>query len=343
MSKTILITGAAGMVGSNLVHYFLANTDYMVIGIDDLSGGYLENLSWNTDGSPLSKFRLYKEDLSRKDVEWVFDTWEPDVVYHAAAYAAEGLSPFIRRFNYTNNLVGTANIVNNCIEYDVERLIFFSSIAVYGNGPIYHDNTPFKEFHIPQPIDPYGVAKYAAELDIQIAGEQHGLDYAIVRPFNVYGERQNIYDPYRNVLGIWMYNYLNGKPIQIYGDGEQQRSFTYVQDIMRPLHRLGTEREFSKSVFNIGSSIPYTLNELVEIFQVTVGPCKIEYLPARHEVKKAVCSVEKYQQRLENKWTSLQAGMSAMWDWVKAQPPRQPKPSPAYEIEKGMYDHWKIK
>lgn len=338
MKKTILITGAAGMIGSNLSHYLIDNTDYEIVGLDDLSGGYHENL-------PLTNKRFHFHVGGIEEYELLrilFNFYNPSLVYHAAAYAAEGLSPFIRRFNYTNNLVGTANIVNECINHNVQRLVFFSSIAVYGHGPLYGPG-PFKEFHIPQPIDPYGIAKYAAEMDIKVAAEQHGLDYVIVRPFNVYGERQNIWDKYRNVLGIWMHNYLNNKPIQIYGDGEQQRSFTYVQDIMRPLERLGIEDEFSKEIFNIGSSVPYTLNELAKIFKVTVGDCQIEYLPARHEVKKAVCSVEKYQTSLENKWTSLQAGMATMWEWVQAQPLRGYGKGPVHEITKGIYDHWKTK
>lgn len=338
MSKTILITGAAGMIGSNLVHHFLNNTDYQIIGLDDLSGGYSENLSLS---NPKLQFHVGGvEDY--KLTKAMFGAYKPDIVYHAAAYAAEGLSPFIRTFNYTNNLVGTANIVNNCIEHEVKRLVFFSSIAVYGHERTDSFGLPdtFKEWHIPKPIDPYGIAKYACEMDIKVANQQHGLDYVIVRPFNVYGERQNIWDKYRNVLGIWMYNYLNDKPIQIYGDGEQQRSFTYVQDLMLPLHILGIQSHYSKEIYNIGSSIPYTLNELAKIFKTTVGDCEIQYLPARHEVKKAVCSVEKFE-GMSPSFTTLQAGMSKMWDWVLQQPPRKPNEGPSYEITKGMYEHWK--
>ena len=332
--KTILITGAAGMIGSNLVHHFLNSTDHKIIALDDLSGGYHENL-------PLEKKRLSFHVGGVEDYKLtraIFRAYKPNVVYHAAAYAAEGLSPFIRGYNYANNLVGTANIVSQCINHDTERLVFLSSIAVYGHGG---GSDIFKEFHIPRPIDPYGIAKYACEMDIKAAGEQHGLDYVIVRPFNVYGERQNIWDKYRNVLGIWMYSYLNHKPIQIYGDGKQQRSFTYVGDIMEPLYQLGTQPKFSKEIYNIGSSIPYTLNELAKIFRTTVGDCHVEYLPARHEVKKAVCSVAKYSD-LEDGSTTLQEGISKMWDWVKSQPARQQKEGPTYEVTKGMYEHWKI-
>jgi len=333
--KTVLITGAAGMIGSNLVHYLLDNTDYEIVGLDDMSGGYSENL-------PLDNKRLHflvGDVTDTQLMNIIFKAKNPDIVYHAAAYAAEGLSPFIRKFNYTNNLVGTMNIVNECINWDIKRLVFFSSIAVYGHGG---GGDTFKEFYIPRPADPYGIAKYACERDLFVAGVQHNLDYVIVRPFNVYGERQNIWDRYRNVLGIWMYNYLNDKPIQIYGDGQQQRSFTYVQDIMDPLRELGTSTLYSRETFNIGSSIPYTLNELATIFKATVGDCEVQYLPARHEVKRAVCSVEKYNSSFKYDQTTLQAGMSKMWEWVQKQPKRQPQEGPTYEITKGMYEHWKI-
>ena len=150
----------------------------------------------------------------------IFKNSKPDYVFHFAAYAAEGLSPFIRTYNYDNNLKATAAIVNECIKHDVKRLVFTSTLAVYGYGY----GGIFDEKQTPKPIDPYGVAKYACEMDIQIAGEQHGLDWCIIRPHNVYGIKQNIWDKYRNVLGIWMYQHLNGEPMTIFGDGEIGRA-----------------------------------------------------------------------------------------------------------------------
>ena len=127
-----------------------------------------------------------------------------------AAYAAEGLNPFIRKFNYENNLLATANIINECINNNVKRLVFTSTMAVYGYGD---NNPPFGEEVVPAPIDPYGIAKYGCELDIQVAGDQHGLDWCIIRPHNVYGINQNLWDKYRNVLGIWMYQKINNIPM----------------------------------------------------------------------------------------------------------------------------------
>ena len=159
---------------------------------------------------------FYNEDIAN-DISFIFEKHKPDYVFHMAAYAAEGLSPFIRKYNYTNNLLATAEIVNNCIKYNTKRLVFTSTLAVYGNGKV-----PFDESALLMPIDPYGVAKYGCEMDIQIAGEQHGLDWCIIRPHNVYGIKQNIWDKYRNLLGIWMYQNLNDQPLTIFGDGEQK-------------------------------------------------------------------------------------------------------------------------
>ena len=195
----ILITGVAGLLGSRLADWIIENKpEVEVIGIDDLSGGYLENVN--------SKVNFWQMNLVDHPIDNCFQLHQFDYVFHFAAYAAEGLSPFIRQYNYNNNLVATARIVNNCIKYDVKRLIFTSTLAVYGHGY----GGIFDETQVPKPIDPYGVAKYACEMDIQIAGEQHGLDYCIIRPHNVYGRKQNIWDKYRNVLGIWMYQHMNG-------------------------------------------------------------------------------------------------------------------------------------
>ena len=117
-------------------------------------------------------------------------------MFHLAAYAAEGLSPFIRRFNYQNNLIGSINLINLSVRHDVERFVFTSSVAVYGTGQL-----PMTEDQVPVPEDPYGNAKLAVERDLVCAHDMFGLGYTIFRPHNVYGEYQNIGDNYRNVVG----------------------------------------------------------------------------------------------------------------------------------------------
>ena len=211
MKKNILITGVAGLLGSRLADWIIENKgdEYQVIGVDDLSGGFRENIN------PEVKF--WQMDLVNHPIENIFEFHKIDYVYHFAAYAAEGLSPFIRGYNYDNNLKATARLVNECIKNDVKRLVFTSTLAVYGHG----DGGIFDEKQQQAPIDPYGVAKYACEMDIQIAGEQHNLDYCIIRPHNVYGINQNIWDKYRNVLGIWMFQHLNKQPLTIFGNGDQ--------------------------------------------------------------------------------------------------------------------------
>lgn len=328
--KGILITGCSGMIGSNLVHYLLENTDSYIIGIDNLTGGYQENLPLH------DRFQFHVADANSKAVDMLFKVFDIDLVYHAAAYAAEGLSPFIRKFNYTNNVVETAAIVNNCIEHDC-KLVFFSSIAVYGYG---RQKPPFRETHVPAPIDPYGIAKYACEMDIQAAGKQHGLKYVIVRPFNVYGERQNIWDRYRNVFGIWMYNRLNNLPITIFGDGTQTRNFTYVKNILPALYALGDHKQYNGSIYNLGSPATYSIADAAKIFIGVVGKCEIEFLPERHEVWDAWPDVTKCMNLLGEP-ISLAEGLIRMWNWAKEQPKRERQEGPPHEISEGMYKAWK--
>jgi len=329
--KMIAITGVAGMIGSNLAHWILENTDHKVLGIDDLSGGYEENLP----DSP--RFIFQKLSVCDDYLENVFSIYKPSIVYHAAAYAAENLSPFIRKFNYTNNLVGTANVVNCCINHSVKRLVFFSSIAVYGHG-----QPPYREIDIPMPNDPYGNAKHACEVDIRVAGEQHGLDWCIVRPYNVYGIRQNIKDKYRNVLGIFINQYLSGNPFTIFGDGTQVRGFTNVKDIMRPLFIAGVSEIASKKTFNLGSAKKYKVIEAAKMLMEIMCGGAISYLPKRHEVHTAFADNKEAKEILEYKdSTALYEGLKEMYDWVISTPQKESKPAPKYEIEKGMYEAWK--
>jgi len=325
----VLITGVAGLLGSRLADWIIENTDGEVVGIDDLSGGYIENVN--------SEVTFYKKNLVTDDIEDLFDKYDFDIVYHFAAYAAEGLSPFIRQFNYENNLVTTSRIINQCITHDINRLVFTSTMAVYGHG-----NPPFDERDLPQPIDPYGVAKYACEMDIKIAGEQHGLDWCIIRPHNVYGIKQNIWDKYRNVLGIWMCQYMNGDDMTILGDGEQTRAFSFIDDTLEPMWKVGIQDNCSKEIINIGGTKFYTIKEANNILREVIDAGDIVHLEPRHEVKDAHPTWQKSVELLgyEDK-TTLYDGLKQMWDWAQKQPMRDRFVWGEYEIDKGIYEYWK--
>lgn len=327
----VLITGVAGLLGSRLADWIIENIkDVEVIGVDDLSGGYIENIN--------QQVKFYQIDCKSTDLTKIFEDHEPDYVYHLAAYAAEGLSPFIRKYNYENNLVSTANIINECIKNDVKRLVFTSTLAVYGHGY----GGVFDENQIPKPIDPYGVAKYGCEMDIQIAGEQHGLDWTIIRPHNVYGIKQNIWDKYRNVLGIWMYQHLNGLPMTIFGDGEQTRAFSFIDDSLEPLWNAAMKKEASKQIINLGGTEEISIRDASKILREVIGSGDIVHLEGRHEVKHSIPTFQKSIDILNFKHkTSMREGLSIMWDWAQKQPMRERFVWSDYEIDKGIYSFWK--
>ena len=332
MSKTVLITGVAGLLGSRLADWIIENKpEYKVVGIDDLSGGYEINVHPKVD--------LWEIDLVKHPISVCFEKNKFDYVFHFAAYAAEGLSPFIRCFNYDNNLKVTARIVNECIRTDVKRLVFTSTLAVYGHGY----GGIFDETQQQAPIDPYGVAKYACEMDIQIANEQHGLDYCIIRPHNVYGVKQNIWDKYRNVLGIWMYQYLNDEPMTIFGDGEQTRAFSFIDDILEPLWNSATREEASKQIINLGGVEEISIKEAANTLRAVIDTKdEFRYLEARHEVKHSIPTFQKSIDLLDFKsTTTLYNGLEQMWIWAKNQPMRERFVWDEYELDKGIYSFWK--
>jgi UDP-glucose 4-epimerase len=330
MSK-VLITGVAGLLGSRLADWIINNQPGVeVVGIDDLSGGYFENIN--------PQMEFWKMNLVTGDLDKCFKEHQFDYVFHFAAYAAEGLSPFIRQYNYENNLVSTARIINNCIKHNVKRLVFTSTLAVYGHG----NYGIFDETQVPKPIDPYGVAKYGCEMDIQIAGEQHGLDWCIIRPHNVYGKKQNIWDKYRNVLGIWMYQHLNNESMTIFGDGHQTRAFSYIDDSLEPLWNAAVRFEASKQIINLGGIEEYSINDANNILRKVIGGGKVEYKEARHEVKH---SIPTYQKSIDilgfEHTTTLEQGLTEMWQWAQKQPMRDRFVWPSYELDKGIYSFWR--
>ena len=327
----IFVTGCAGLLGSNYSRHLIEN-GHEVIGIDNLSGGYKAFVPKG------EKFTFVKLNLERrKKVSELFEEHKPDLLFHFAAYAAEGLSPFIRNFNYRNNLICSANLINPCIQYGT-KIIFTSSMAVYGE-----QTPPFTEDKRPQPVDPYGIAKYAVECDLKLAKEQFNLRYNIVRPHNVLGTYQNIWDRYRNVIGIFIRKTLNRIPILIYGDGEQTRAFSDIKYYMEPFDML--HDNFDGEIFNIGADRYFSLNEVAKTVQ-KIGSkygydVPIEHGEPRHEVKHAYCDHTKAKTMLNFKDnTKLEDLIETMFVWAMKQPNRKVKDM-EYEITEGIYDYWK--
>jgi len=325
-----LVTGGAGFIGSHVVDE-LIKSNHKVVVIDDLSGGFLENVHQNAifvHGSILDPDLLSE----------VFEKYKPTYVYHLAAYAAEGLSHFIKRFNYNNNLIGSVNLINESIKHKVKCFVFTSSIAVYGKGQV-----PLIESTIPQPEDPYGIAKLAVERELQVTHDFFGLNYVILRPHNVYGERQNLGDRYRNVIGIFMNQLMDGKSLSIFGDGMQTRAFTYISDIAPQIAHCVTNSKAINQIINVGSDSHTTVKELASAVSLAMGKNQpILYMPPRNEVMHAYSNHEKAKAifKYEHQ-TTLQEGLNKMAIWALKQGSRKPQYFKAIEIEEGLPDSWK--
>ena len=331
MKNTVLVTGGAGFLGSHLVDELL-ETGYDVVVLDDLSGGYREHVNENA-------IFIQGSVTDHALVDQVFEGHRPKYVYHLAAYAAEGLSHFIRRFNYANNLIGSVNLINAAVNYDSEHFVFTSSIAVYGSAP-----PPMTEETLPHPEDPYGIAKYAVEQDLRLAWQLFGLPYTIFRPHNVYGERQNIADRYRNVIGIFMNQLMQGQPVTIFGDGEQSRGFTYIGDITSILARAPISAAAKNEVYNLGADTPVTINQLAgEVGKIMDKTPDVRYLPARHEVMHAYAVHEKVRRAfgsLSESETSLAEGLARMWSWVSEHGARKTPEFEHIEVERNLPAIW---
>jgi UDP-glucose 4-epimerase len=325
----VLVTGCAGLIGSNFCRWLPPDVD--VVGVDDLSGGYADQVP--------DRVTFVKADLTSPEGQAIIESHFPvDYVFHFAAYAAEGLSPFIRQFNYRNNTIATAFLINMAIKHDVKRFVFTSSMAVYGD-----QEPPFRETQVPRPIDSYGIAKYACEMDLRVAWEQHGLEYCIIRPHNVYGPGQNVWDPYRNVLGIWMYQALKGLPMTIYGDGSQCRAFSYVDDIMEPLFKAAVDPRAKNEIINLGGKLETRLLDACHLVSIVTKHTAHVHLEARHEAKMAWSTYQKSVELLDyNETVTLTEGLIRMWAWLAAQPDRDRKLWDEYELDKGIYSFWKV-
>lgn len=326
----ILVTGGAGFIGSHVAEE-LVHRHHEVTVLDDLSGGFTDNVCEGArfvQGS-INDFELVNSLCAESRFEYV---------YHLAAYAAEGLSHFIKRFNYENNLIGSMNIINAAVNTGVKCLVFTSSIAVYGSSPM----LPMREESPAHPEDPYGIAKLAVEQDLHTCKEMFDLDFIIFRPHNVYGERQNIGDKYRNVVGIFMNQILQGRPMTIFGDGTQMRAFSYIRDMSPIMADAINVPAAYNQVFNIGADQPYSVNDLAVAVATAMGvEPDIQHVPARNEVQFAYSAHDKIQRVFgATPQHSLVEGLSSMARWVKAHGARSSSKFEAVEVEKNFPKAW---
>ena len=330
MKKYSLVTGGAGFIGSHVVKLLVESGNNVVV-IDDLSGGFKDNIH---------KDAVFKQG-SITDVEFVqeiFSEFKIEYIYHLAAYAAEGLSHFIRRFNYNNNLIGSINLINSAVNNKVKCFVFTSSIAVYGDNAL-----PLEENQHPKPEDPYGIAKYAVEMDLENAKKLFDLNYIIFRPHNVYGANQNIGDKYRNVVGIFMNQILKNEKLSIFGDGNQTRAFTYIDDVAPYIANSVNIPEAHNKTFNIGNDSVNSVSELANtVKKILKSNSEITYNNKREEAVHAYSNHSKFKSVFKPKSeTDLVDGLIKMADWVKINGSRTSSSFGNIEIEDKLPTSWK--
>jgi UDP-glucose 4-epimerase len=325
-----LVTGGAGFIGSHVAEELVKQGNTVLV-LDDLSGGF-------TDNVPAGAQFLQGSINDVALVNRLFETHKFDYVFHLAAYAAEGLSHFIKRFNYNNNLIGSINLINASINTDVKCFVFTSSIAVYGTSPV----LPMTEETHPDPEDPYGIAKLAVEQDLRVSKSMSDLNYIIFRPHNVYGERQNIGDKYRNVVGIFMNQILQGLPMSVFGDGLQTRAFSYIGDIAPIIAESVHVPTAYNQIFNIGADQPYSVIELAQAIARAMGvEANILHKPARNEVQHAYSSHEKVMRIFgKRKLFTLEEGLERMAAWVNQVGARKSSKFENIEVEKNFPRAW---
>ena len=285
----IFITGIAGFLGSHLAKRMI-KLGHEVSGNDTLILGEKENLPKNTNFYEIDCCDFNQMCKILKDI---------DIVYHCAATAHEGLSVFSPNFITKNIYQASVSVITASITNKIKRFIFCSSMARYGQ-----QKTPFTEDMKTKPIDPYGIAKVAAENTLMLLSKVHGMEYNIAVPHNIVGPNQKYDDPFRNVMSIFINRNLQNKPSIIYGDGKQERCFSYIDDVVFCLEKLALEKKIKNDIFNIGpDENPITINELASIVANHTGynldPVHVEDRP--QEVKIATCSAEKARKFLNYK------------------------------------------
>lgn len=308
----VLVTGGAGFIGSHLVDK-LIKTGHEVVVIDDLSGGSQRN--WNERA-------IYEiQDLrGAEKTALLIERHSPELVYHLAANAAENKAQFSPIDITSRNWNTFINVLVPALKNGMKRIVVTSSIAVYGAL-----QTPFKETDKPDPEDLYGLSKLMIEEALEILSQVHDFEYVVTRPHNVYGPRQNMTDPYRNVVTIFMNALMKGEPYFIYGDGEQRRCFSFVDDVVEALYRCGFG-DVSGKTFNVGSDKDYSLNELSNAIQKVAGTniSPIHIADRKNEVKVAISDHTEAKKHLDYKDTvNLEEGIAQTWAWAKEMGPQE--------------------
>lgn len=325
-----LVTGGAGFIGAHVARALL-DAGREVVVLDDLSGGFRENVD--------PRARLVTGSIcDHQLVDRLFEEERFHRVYHLGAYAAEGLSHFIKRYNYNNNVIGSVNLINAAILAEVDCFVFTSSIAVYGAAQL-----PMTEDIVPVPEDSYGIAKRTVELELVASKAMFGMDFVIFRPHNVYGELQNIGDRYRNVVGIFMNQIMRNEPLSVFGDGTQSRAFSYIGDLAPVIATAPDVPGARNEIFNIGAEEPTTVIDLARAVCRAMGASghPIRHLQERHEVKHAYAGHEKLHRIFgSRRQTPLEAGLGRMAAWARKIGARETPPFAAIEIPRGLPPFW---
>ena len=301
----ILVTGVAGFLGSYIAEAFL-KLDYQIVGIDNLIGGELSNIPEGVE--------FYELDLN--NLESINDIFTGvDIVVHTACAPHEGLSVFSPAFVTQNTFQITANVLSASARANVKKFVYMSSMARYGS-----QETPFTEDMTPMPQDPYGIAKYASEMLVRNVCNTHHMDFVILVPHNIIGPRQKYDDPFRNVASIMINRALQKKQPIIYGDGEQVRCFSFIEDLIDPITNACLNNSVNGQVINIGPDDEFTtINELAKKICDYIGlhfdPIYLQHRP--QEVKVATCSSEKSKNLLNYKKTiDLDQGLQKMINFI---------------------------
>ncbi|GAB7042993.1 MULTISPECIES: NAD-dependent epimerase/dehydratase family protein [Catenuloplanes] len=325
-----LVTGGAGFIGSHLVER-LVRAGHRVAVLDDLSGGSRSRVPAGVD--------LHVGSVTDADlVDSIFAEHRFDHVFHFAAFAAEAISHSVKRLNYNTNVMGSINLINASLRTGVSFFCFASSVAVYGHGA-----TPMRESSVPVPADSYGNAKLVVERELAVTMRTQGLPFAAFRMHNVYGEWQNMRDPYRNAVAIFFNQIMRGEPITVYGDGGQVRAFTYVGDVVDVVSRApGTERAHGRC-FNVGAAGTSTVLELARAVRVAAGvpDHPIAHLPARDEVRVAYTATDDARQVFGD-WpdTPLRDGLARTAAWAATVGPAELHASFDIEIGGHQVPEW---